>query len=147
MSTIAFNVAAFRVQFPAYSNAGQYPDLTLQAYFDVASVIVDAEDNACYLLTGAARVQALNYLTAHVANLADIIAAGRAPGVVQSATIDKVSVSLTPPPDPSMFEFWLWQTGYGQFVVTILRAASAGGLWVGSGYSERSAFRKAGGLF
>lgn len=129
MTTIVFDVAAFRVAFPQFASALAFPDVTLQGYWDVAALYVS--DEADYgRLTGAARARALDLLTAHLSALSALIAAGRTPGVVQSSTIDKISVTLVPPPIKSDFDFWLQQTPYGAQLLALLGVYSSGGWYV-----------------
>jgi hypothetical protein len=52
-----FDIAAFRVSFPAFSNVATYPDATLTGYWDVA-VLYIANSNYGYL-SGDARYRAL----------------------------------------------------------------------------------------
>lgn len=144
MATIVFDVAAFRVAFPAFANDTTYPDATLQAYWDAACCYISPEDYGW--LHGACRVRALNLMTAHLAALSTMIANGQAVGVGQSATVGAVSVSMVPPPIKSGFQYWLAITPYGIQLWALLSAKAAGGLYVG-GLPEKSAFRKVGGVF
>lgn len=147
MSTITFDVTAFRAAFaPVFNSTVTYPDAKLQGYFDIGCSIVTNQDNSCYSLKGAARVQALNLLVAHMAKLFDQIAAGDVPSLETSATIDKISVTVEPPPHGSQFQWWLSLTGYGQMLLAMLQVAAVGGAYVG-GLPERSGFRKVGGGF
>lgn len=98
------------------------------------------------MLEGECRYRALTLLTAHLAALGVLIAAGQVPGLVQTATVDKVSVSLTPPPILTQFQWWLSLTPYGQQLLALLQVASVGGIYIG-GLPEISAFRKVGGIF
>lgn len=146
MAVITFDVTAFRAAFPQFANLTKYPDARLQGYFDSASCIINNNDYGCGSLTGTCRVRALNLQTAHLAALADIIAGGQAPGLVNSATVDKVSVSLTPPPFKNQWQWWLSLTPYGAELLALLQAKAVGGFYVG-GLPEISAFRKVGGIF
>lgn len=146
MTTIAFNPAAFRLQFKAFENKVCYPDATLQGYFDLGTGFISPQDNACYMLSGAARVQALNLITAHVADMFRQIGEGQTPGVMTLATIDKITVQIKPPPDQSQFQAWLSTTAYGQALNALLQVASVGGFYVG-GVPERNAFRRGYGGF
>jgi hypothetical protein len=129
MTTIVFDVAAFRLAFPQFANDTTYPDFMLQGYWDVAVLYVS--DEADYgRLTGASRARALNLLTAHLTALSVLIAAGRTPGVVQASTIDKISVTLVPPPIKSDFDYWLQQTPYGTQLLALLEVHSSGGWYV-----------------
>lgn len=144
MSVITFDVNKFRTDFPAFANATTYPDATLQGYFDAATCFVSPQN--CGTLRDGCRARALNLMTAHLAALADIIASGQTPGQVQSATIDKVSVTMTPPPNKNQWSWWLGLTPYGQQLLALLAAKSVGGFYVG-GSPEGSAFRKVYGVF
>ena len=144
MATIVFDVAAFRVAFPAFANDTTYPDATLQAYWDAACCYISPCDYGW--LHGACRARALNLMTAHLAALSTMIANGQAVGVGQSATVGAVSVSMVPPPIKSGFQYWLAITPYGIQLWALLSAKAAGGLYVG-GLPEKSAFRKVGGVF
>lgn len=129
MTTIVFDAAAFRIAFPAFADSTTYPDATLQGYWDVAALYISTE--ADYgRLTGAARARALDLLAAHLVATAAAIAAGRTPGIVQSTAIDKISVSLVPPPVRSDFEYWLQQTPYGLPLLALLGVHSVGGWYV-----------------
>ena len=146
MTTITFDVAAFRVQFPAFNQTVCYPDAILSGYFDLATGFISAEDNCCFMLSGAKRVQALNLMTAHIADLFRQMGEGQTPGVMTQATIDKVSVTVKPPPDQSQFQYWLSTSPYGQMLNALLAVASVGGFYVG-GIPERNAFRRGYGGF
>lgn len=146
MTTIAFDPVAFRAQFAAFANSQCYTDAVLQGYFDLATAFVSPVDCACNMLTGAARVQALNLMTAHVAEMFRLVSEGQTPGVMTSATIDKISVTIKPPPDQSQFQAWLSTTPYGQALNALLQVASVGGFYVG-GMPERNGFRRAYGGF
>jgi hypothetical protein len=86
------------------------------------------------------------YMTAHLIYLEDAMNSGAPAGQVQSASEDGVSVSLTPPPNRSEFQWWLNQSPYGQKLVVLLSTSLVGGLYVG-GSTERRGFRKHGGGF
>ena len=144
MSVIIFDPAAFRVQFPAFANITTFPDITLQAYFDAGTCYVSDQNYG--RLTDACRVLALNLMTAHLTALSVIIAAGQTPALVQSSGIDKINVSLTPPPLKNQWQWWLSTTPYGAQLFALLTVRAAGGFYYG-GLPERSAIRKVGGVF
>lgn len=150
--TIEFDATYFRLNFPAFANVTTYTTAVLQRYWDQATVYISDRDYACYMLAGRQRVLALNQLTAHIAQLYVLVADADDPataqiGLDQSATIDKVSVTVTPPPVTTQFAWWLSLTPYGQMLLALLQGVTAGGFYVGAGVPERSAFRKAGGVF
>lgn len=137
-SVILFDAALFRAQCPAYANETTYPSATIEGYWDQAIEFVT--DRNCGRLKDEGRRLAINWMTAHLMYLAGLIAAGQVPGLVQSSTIDVVSVSLTPPPVQNQFRWWLSLTPYGQQLLALLQVRSAGGFFVG-GSSVRAAFR------
>jgi hypothetical protein len=144
MATIVFDVAAFRVAFPAFANETTYPDATLQAYCDAACCYISPEDYGW--LNGDCRARALNLMTAHLAMLSSMIANRQPAGVGISATVGDVSVSMMPPPVKTAFQYWLATTPYGTQLWALLNVKGVGGLYVG-GLPEKSAFRKVGGRF
>lgn len=147
MATLVFDVTLFRQQFPAFADETKHPDAQLQMYWDLAVCYVSAEDYG--YLSGSCRQTAINMMVAHLTALNDTVNSGGGGGLtgqVQSSTVGKVSVSLTPPPNKSQWSWWLGQTPYGQQLEALLSANIAGGMYIG-GSPERSAFRKAGGVF
>lgn len=141
---LTFDDAAFRLAFPEFTDEALYPETTLQMYWTQGVCYVS--DYNCGWLRGDCRQQALNLMTAHIAKLAGMIAIGQNPGVITNSTIDKVSVTIMPPPVKSQFQYWLATTPYGSRLWALLSVRSAGGFYVG-GLPERSAIRKVGGIF
>ena len=145
MATIAFDVAIFRGQFPAFSDSATYPDAVLQGNWELATCIISDNDYGC--IVGDCRRRLLNAVTAHVTRYNEIVMAGDTPGFVSSATIDSVSVTKeVPPKNTEQWKWWLNTTPYGSMALSILSVASAAGLYVG-GNNERSAIRRVGGGF
>lgn len=143
---IIFNIPEFRLEFPQFVNTVTFPDTLLQRYFNAA---IDYISDVNYGWMGlGSRTLALSLMTAHLADIVIIVnkSGGSVPGLVQSSTIDKVSVSLTPPPLQNQWQWWLSLTPYGQQLLALLQAGSVGGFYIG-GRPERSAFRKVGGTF
>lgn len=143
-AVITFDIAAFRAAFPAFADEVTYPDEMLESYWDAA---------VCYIsdlnygrLTDGRRERAIWLMLAHLITLSAQVQAGQVPGLMQSATVDRVSVSTVPPPVKSQWSWWLSLTGYGQQLLALLGGAAAGGFFVG-GLPERSALRKWAGLF
>jgi uncharacterized protein DUF4054 len=139
-----FDVTKFRLTYPAFADPLKYPDALLQQNFDFSGCYV-TNDNYGWL-RGDCRYNALTLMTAHLTALYDINKSGQIAGQIQDATIDKISVSLTPPPNPNEWQWWLSQTGYGQQLLALLQVNSAGGFYIG-GLPEKSGFRKVGGIF
>lgn len=144
MAVIEFDVTAFRDMFPAFASASAYPTARLQINWTMATSYISDVDYGW--IQGARRTLALNLMTAHLTALGAQLASGQTPGMMQSSTIDKISITMTPPPVPDQFQFWLGLTGYGQQLLALLQANSAGGIYVG-GRCEIGAFRKAFGRF
>lgn len=143
-TTIVFDKAAFRAMFPLFADPAKYPDAVLDMFWEQAICVIDNE-----VLCGCAakcRKLALYYLVAHFLSLNDAINGGQPVGIVQSSTIDKISVTMAVPPTRNEFRFWLAATPFGQTVLALLSAKSVGGFYFG-GRPESAAFRKVGGKF
>lgn len=148
MATHTLDIATFRLLFPVYADVTKFPDAYIQAEWDLA-VAYFGDVDGC-LFNGTTKQSALNLMTAHLMWLNVLIAAGGssggAGGVLTGATIDKVSVTLSPPPFKDGWQFWLSQTPYGQQLWALLSLKAAGGFYFG-GLPERKPFRKVGGIF
>ncbi len=144
MTSVAFNECSFRGAYPQFASLGAYPDAVLDAYFSTASLYITNELGANEFLSDAQLALALNLMTAHLAGISAIAASGQTPAMMTSATIDKISVSLTPPPVRSQFDWWLNLTPYGQSLLALLQMTTVGGAYYG-GRPELGAFRVAGG--
>lgn len=142
-SLINFNSAAFRALFPAFANTVTYPDIQVQVYWDTASAYVSNRTGGCYTggMTLAQQTLALNQMTAHLVCLSALIASGNTPGITVGATIDKISVTLEPPPAPNQWQYWLQTTPYGQQLLALLQVASVGGFYASSGVPGRAGFQ------
>ena len=133
MAIITFNPTQFRALFPLYANTVTYPNMVLQLYWDTATAYISNKTGGCYCLslTVGQQTLALNLMTAHLAYLNTQINAGNATGVVQGATIDKVSVQIVPPPNTNNWQYWLNQSPFGQQLLALLQAAGVGGCLIG----------------
>lgn len=140
MAVLEFDVNAFWAAFPAFQ---QTPIVELQSYWDSATLFVSDQT---WCPTSPLRPRYINLMTAHLAALACLIAAGDSGGIVTGATIDKISVTLQPPPEVDQFQWWLNQTPYGQQLLALLQVQSVAGFYVGGG-PELSSFRKGYGRF
>lgn len=142
--------STFRTQFPEFSNVTQYPAAVLANFFAMAQIFISDAGSPCNTLSGNQLQLALNQLTAHLTALSGQAQIG-VPGSQQggfdvSASIGEINVSKLSPPAKDSWDFWLYQTMYGQMLLALLSALAVGGLAVG-GIDERSSFRKAGGCF
>lgn len=149
MATHILDIDKFRLQFPEFADPAKYPDATLQAFWDMATVTMGAEDGP--LLCGPSLQLGLELMTAHMLKLLAIWQANgggssSGGGIQTGATIDKISVTFAAPPFKNGWDFYLSQSPYGSQLLFFLRAKSAGGFYVG-GLPERRGFRKIGGVF
>lgn len=149
MATQVWNQANFQAQFPEFTNTA---GASLLNFWTMATQYIAPTDGA--MLQGAALLLALNLLTAHFARLYGTIGAGagnNSPSLTTAASQGSVSVSFAPPPYKDGWQYWLGQTPYGQQLWALLQAQTVGGIYASqnypSGYAERSAYRKAGGVF
>ena len=141
---ITLDIAAFRALFTAFADTTTYPDATITMFWDTA---INYVSNADYgELNGSSREYALQLMTAHLLALQAIVNKGQTPSMVNSSTIDKISVSLTVAPVKNQWQWWLNLTAYGQQLLALLQIKAVGGLYIG-GLPERAAFRKVGGIF
>lgn len=144
MATLEFDVAQFRADFPEFADEQQYTDDELQSCWDAATCYVSDEDYG--VICGDCRQRALNLMTAHLCKIQDNVNKGKTNAFVSSSTVDKVSVTIVPPPQSSYWDWWLSLTSYGQQLQALLSVRSVGGMYLG-GSAERSGFRKVGGRF
>jgi len=140
MAEHTFDSVAFRAQFPAFTSTTKYPDEQLSGYFTMATMYIYPKDWGG--ICGAQLQLCLNLMTAHLAWLNQLTISGNTSAApVNSASIDKVSVSLEAPPfGSSMWKYWLSTTPYGKQLLALLRILSRGGGIVG-GSPEGLAFR------
>lgn len=138
MAQHVLDIANFRVIFPAFANVIAFPDLVLQAFWDVGVTYLGDYDGC--LLEGPPLQSALNFMTAHLLQLNVMAQAGQTPAVVTEARVDKVSVSIAEPPIKSAWSWWLNLTPYGQSLWALLSVKAAGGFYIG-GSAARAGFR------
>jgi hypothetical protein len=147
---VTLDLATFRALFPEFADPAAYPDLALQTRWDNEATAYVSDANVGDL-TDSKRAYAVQLMLAHLCRLSKLASAPSAggaalTGVVVGATIDKVAVTLMPPPARDAWGHWLAQTPYGQQLSAYLSAQAVGGFYVG-GNPERAAFRKVGGVF
>ncbi len=130
MTCIQFNYTTFIQYYAQFANTTAYPEATLQLYWNRATSYI-SNNTFSGGLTQQQRVEALNLMTAHLTVLSTIAAAGEDSALVQGATIDKVSVQLTPPPEATQWQWWLNQTIYGKQMLALFDLLSVGGFSVG----------------
>lgn len=142
-ATINYNDDHFRVLFPPYANPSTYPQAFVQNYWDMAICYISNKNGGCFAggLSIGQQTLACNLMTAHLVYLSGLIGAGQTPGIETGATIDKISVTLEPPPLANMWQYWLASSPYGTQLLALLQALSAGGFYVTSGLPGRAGFR------
>lgn len=145
-----FNYSSFILQFPQFSSA-PYTETMLSMYWTIGnSYVSNTTNNRLYNNSpGGINLQiALNLICAHLVQQNTITQAGQTPYVLSGATIDKITVQLQPP--PNNYNQWQWflnTTVYGQQLLALLKAHSAGGFYITTTPSERTSFRKSYGKF
>ena len=145
MTTHTFDVVAFRSHFPVFASDTKYPDGQLSGYFTMATSYIYPVDWC--LLQGDDLQLALDLMTAHLTWTNKLVGMGMtATGILSGSGIDKVNVSMTPPPATNAWQHWLATTPYGMQLWALLRAKSRGGYTAGK-LPERLGFRRVGGGF
>ena len=150
---ITYNDAQFRAMFPAFASQTAFPQAILQMYWDQATTFVSNLANYGWLTGGQSpsgnptgRALALNLMTAHIAQIFVLVGLGQTPAPITAAGIDKVNVTLLPPPVKDGWEWWLSCTAYGAQLWALLIANSVGG-WYSGGSPTRAGFNGAAGAF
>lgn len=141
MAVIEFNSTTFLAAFPAFEYV---PVPTLEMYWGFATDFIPNIPQCNTSLQVQTRY--LNLMTAHICALAELTNKGENTGITTQASVDKISVTLQPPPEKTQWQWWLNQTPYGQQLLALLQVQSAGGWYVG-GSPERLGFRGWGGRF
>ena len=136
--TYTYDDATFRSLFPAFSNATTYPEATLQMYFTTAGLYTT--NGPDFLVTAGTNLQLLYLMTAHLAQIGSLIAAGQSSGITVSATIDKISTTIQQFQYPNQWQLWLASTEYGKQMLALLQVQSIGGFYSVGGLG-RNGFR------
>lgn len=138
MAAPVFPLSDFRAGYPMFATVA---DATVQATATNALCLI-GQDGQCDC-----DPVMWQLMVAHMLQLQAATTNGGASGPVTSATIDKVSVTIQPPPvGSSAYKFWLFSTPYGTQLAALLSRCSSGGVYVG-GQPERAAFRSVAGVF
>ncbi len=141
--TIDLNIQTFRATFPLYADETEYPDVLLNAQYEIGKCYV--ADNDC-TMAESCREYALQAMLAHLLYIRDQVNSGNNIGVITSASEGEVSVSLATPVVDDEWHYWFNSSPFGRELIALLEVQSVGGFYVG-GNPERRAFRKAGGVF
>lgn len=130
-----FPLTQFHLMFPQFSELSD--DVVLAAS---VWALCYAQANTCEC-----GEQTWQLLTAHILALRAASEAGNTTsGAIQSASIDKISVSFAAAPVGDGWTHWLNLSPFGMQFLALSRACSSGGLYVG-GLPERAGFRSVGG--
>lgn len=140
---IDLDIVSFRVIFPLYSNEETYPDLLLNAQYEIGKCYIEDSDCA---MEETCREYALQLMLAHLLYIRDLVNSGANVGVITSASEGDVSVSLAQPNVDSAWDYWFNSTPFGTELLAMLSLQAVGGFYVG-GSMERKGFRKIGGGF
>lgn len=140
---MAFDIPTFRQVFPAFKSETAYPDAMIDFKVDLAQGYIS---KGC-TLSGKDYDNAVMMMVAHLLWIDKLLASGQTTvGIQTSATVGSVSVSATPPPAKTGWQFWLASTPYGMQLWALLMLRAAGGWYIG-GSPERAAFKGVGGRF
>jgi len=142
----SYNDANFRLQFPAFENTTDFPEVQLESWWTMGTAYINVLNNFPWDFNSKQLQLALDLMCAHLAQSFTMINAGIPTVVVQGTSEGTVNVSMTPPPVKTAFGWWLATTPYGGQLRALLRAVANVGLFVG-GSNENLGFRRAGGFF
>lgn len=148
MTIVPFDPNLFRATYKQFGNAACFTDSILEGYWATATNYVTPVEGAIFNFSVPEQTQAVNLMTAHIAAIFDALQNNKPLGVVTDAAIDKVRITVKPPPFSqfSQFSYWLSLTPYGVMLMAMFNTASAGGFYFG-GLPERDGFRRVGGGF
>jgi hypothetical protein len=135
-----FDPVAFQGAFPEFAT-------TSAAAINIwASLVQNSPQGDWFTNTATSTDQML--IVAHVGHLLTQAATGTGGpgGALVSAGEGGVNASFAAPPVTTALEYYLSGSTYGQMLLVNLRAATAGGFYIG-GLPERQAYRKVGGVF
>jgi len=130
---LEFDYAQFILMFPFFNNPLIYPEATLQMWFCIATNYI-ANNGQCGPLNCQTKLYAIYLMMAHLMYLQNLIigpSGGTVPYLMASATIDKVTVSLTAPVLYNQWQWWLMISPYGQQLFALLQTLSVGGFYIG----------------
>jgi len=147
MNCIQYNDQYFRSQFPSFANVCKYPTAIIQTFFNTATLYINNRAGGCFCggMNLKRQTFALNAMTAHLLYLNDLIASGDVPAITTGAGVDKINVTIEPPPARNQWQYWLQTSPYGMALLALLQVATVGGCYLG-GAPETAAFRRIGGL-
>ena len=128
MSSIVFDIAEFREQYPIFDDIS---DTVVLRAFSCAEMFI-SNNTSCYLPD--AKLKFVLYLmTAHILQIGVETGSnsGGNSGIVSSANIDKISVSFEARLSKSAFSYFLNKTMYGEQILALFSLWAAGGFYIG----------------
>lgn len=132
-----WNDAQFRTQFPQYADKLAFTPAYLLCNWNNATQYIER----CGRGMRPGQLQlAMNYMTAHLTCLSQIANSGEQGGLVVGANIDKIGVTIQPPPQVNQWQTWLEQTIYGGNLLALLQVITVGGFYIG-GYNPGLSLR------
>lgn len=146
-NVITLDLVYFRSTFVEFSDPVAYPDAVITLYWEQATCYIS--DKVCARLDEKCRKLALNLMTAHLIKVAQSYQGDNYQGdpeTVLSATKDKISVTVQPPPQRNALQYDLFRTTYGKSLQSLL-SAKLGAFFLFNGSSARTGFRQAEGGF
>lgn len=126
MSYVTFDYSLFCSQIPEYSDPVLYPQATVENFWNIGTNYI----SSYYDDYEGSRAFMLNLMAAHLIYLNALVTSGQSPTLTKSASVDKVTVGLEPPPIKSQFGWWLSTTPRGLQLNALLSISLVGGLYV-----------------
>lgn len=135
---ITYDYALFQQQCPIYNNPIKYPSVFVEQFWNVAIFYVS---NYAWWgsIQGDKRAYAINLMTGHLIWLYNLALQGQVPGLMNSAHIDKIDVSLVAPPLRNQWQYFCSLSPYGQQLLALAQVNTATGFSVG-GSPVRASF-------
>lgn len=134
MTDITFDIQVFSAKFPELITNPAQPQSVLQGWFDTSILYISNKITAGTNID--IRTQALYLMTAHLLYISNQIASGGSVGVMNSATVDKVSISIQPPPAANQWQYWLQSSPYGGQLLALLQVQAVGGAYYGGNFDR-----------
>ncbi len=137
-NVITVTVDGMRQQLPYFADTTKYPNAVLAVDLDNAQNYISPLDLGP--LKGNSRVYAVYLMAGHLQLLRDRLSKGQTgTGIKTGASVDKVSVTLTPPPFKDQYDYWLNLTPFGAELLFLLNSVTGAGWYVGG--SDENVFR------
>ncbi len=132
---VTVTIQEFRVLYPEFSDLSKYPDIVLEDTLDLATCYVSVRNYG--VLHDKCRKRAIYLMMAHLQTIKNMLAKGKTQVTVTSAaSIDKVSVTLSMPPNQSQAAWWFNITTYGSLLWTLLGLKASPGFYVGGSFQR-----------